>query len=306
VPTDDLGSIPELQAKHHRILTEQLKITTFRALAYADRRDIHQAMRNLRPRPTLEQIAVWQDHARSGLSEAAADRSDWHPVASFAVVFAQCQTDDGWERRLEVERTEVEPEQEQKIWPGWDCQEICGWMREQLGPAGTSPAQAEADRPGAAPAPDAPADVPVAGVPADAAAAVPAGPADAVAPPRELAQLQITNITITGGATRVEVPAAEDAPGAGPAGLAGPVRVETRIGGARTSQEIRAVARVLPPGEHGWNAHDPVARRGAGPASFDLSQLPAGPHDVQLIAWASDGTARPAIIRLPVLTIRPA
>jgi hypothetical protein len=292
VPSDDLSSIPQVQAKHHRILTEQLKITTYRTLAYADRRDIHRAMRNLRPRPTLEQIAVWQDHARSRLSEAAADRSDWHPVASFAVVFAQCQADDSWERRLEVERTEVEPEQERKIWPGWDCQEICGWMREQLGPA-----EAEAGRPGAPPAPGVPPDLP--------AAAVPAGPADA-APPSERVQLRITNVTIIGGATRVEVPGAGDASGAGPADLPGPVRVETRIGGARPGQEIRAVARVLPAGERGWNAHDPVARKGAGSASFDLSRLLAGPHDVQLIAWAPDGTARPAIVSLPALTIRSA
>jgi hypothetical protein len=296
VPSDDLGSIPELEAKHHRILTEHLKITTFRALAYADRRDIHRAMRHQRPRPTLEQIAVWQDHARSRLSEGAADRSDWHPVASFAVVFAQGQTDVGWERRLEVERTEVEPEQERKIWPGWDCQEICGWMREQLGADDTAPAEAEAGRPAA----DAPADAP-----ADAAAAVPAGPAEGTPLPGEPAQLQITSVAIISGATRVEGPAAEDAPGAGAADQPGPVRVEARIGGARAGQEIRAVARVLPAGERGWNAHDPVARKGAGPASFDLSRLPAGPHDIMLIAWAPDGTARPAIIRLPVLTIRP-
>ena len=132
MPSDDLSSIPDLQDKHRRVLAGELKITTFRALAHADRREIQRAMRNLRPRPTLEQIAKWQDDARSRLNEATTDRSDWQPAASFAVVFAQRQVDDGWQHRIEVERTEVEPEQERRIWPGWDCGGICGWMREQV------------------------------------------------------------------------------------------------------------------------------------------------------------------------------
>ena len=101
MPSDDLSSIPDLQDKHRDALVRELKITTFRALAQADRRDIQRAMRNFRPRPTLAQIAQWQDHARSRLSEATTDRSDWHPAASFAVVFAQRQVDDGWEQRTE-------------------------------------------------------------------------------------------------------------------------------------------------------------------------------------------------------------
>ena len=140
---DELSSIPDIQDKHRRVLAGELKITTFRALARADRRDIHRAMRNLRPRPTLEQIARWQDHARSRLSEAA-DQSDWHPAASFAVVFAQREAKDGeWEHRIEVELTEVEPEQEGRTWPEWDCREICGWMRGQLGLADVPPPEVQ-------------------------------------------------------------------------------------------------------------------------------------------------------------------
>jgi hypothetical protein len=154
VVADELSSIPDVQDKHRRVLAGELKITTLRGLARADRRDIHRAMRNLRPRPTLEQIARWQDHARSRLNEVAADQSEWHPAASFAVVFVQRQAENGeWQRRIEVERTEVEPEQEGRTWPEWDCREICGWMREQLGlpgPAEPAPGQAggeEANQP---------------------------------------------------------------------------------------------------------------------------------------------------------------
>jgi hypothetical protein len=331
VVADELSSIPDIQDKHRRVLAGELKITTFRALARADRRDIHRAMRNLRPRPTLEQIARWQDHARSRLSEAA-DQSDWHPAASFAVVFAQRQTTDGeWERRIEVERTEVEPEQEGRTWPEWDCRETCGWMRGQLGladappPEVQPPAQPGTGKRGAGgPAPR-------------GAGARPARPGDAepAAPPaaraRGRGELRIGSVTVidpgrqvgrmaagaggappvdvvtagAGGAPRVDVVTAGAPAQAPPTAPAGPLRVEITIGGGRRGQEIHAVARVLPHGGPGWNPQDPVVIRGAGAASFDLSRLPEGRHEVALIAWAPDGSVAPTAVRLPELTIQP-
>lgn len=327
---DELSSIPDIQDKHRRVLAAELKITTFRALARADRRDIHRAMRNLRPRPTLEQIARWQDHARSSLSDAA-DQSDWHPAASFAVVFAQRQAKDGeWERRIEVERTEVEPEQEGRIWPEWDCREICGWMRGQLGLPDVPPPEVQpAAQPGTgkravgAPAPR-------------GAGARPAQPGDAepavspAARARGRGELTIGSVTVidpgsqvgrmatgVGGAPTVDVVTAGAGgapPGdvvtggaaqAPPAAPAGPLRVEITVGGARRGQEIRAVARVLPRGAPGWNPQDPVVIKGAGAASFDLSRLPEGRHEVALIAWAPDGSMAPAAVRLPEITIQP-
>jgi hypothetical protein len=147
VPSDDLSSIPDLQDKHRRVLAGKLKITTFRALARADRQDIYRAMRESHLRPTHEQIAKWQGHARSRLTEAATDRSDWPRAASFVVVFAQRQVGDGWEHRIEAERTEVEPEQERRIWAGWDCGGICAWMREQVPGAAVPDPEAEAAGP---------------------------------------------------------------------------------------------------------------------------------------------------------------
>lgn len=307
---DELSSIPDIQDKHRRVLAGELKITTFRALARADRRDIHRAMRNLRPRPTLEQIARWQDHARSRLSEAA-DQSDWHPAASFAVVFAQRQAKDGeWERRIEVERTEVEPEQEGRTWPEWDCREICGWMRGQLGLADVPPPDVQPEtgkRAAGGPAPR-------------GAGARPAGPGDAepAATARGRGELTIGSVTVidpgsqvgrmaagAGGAPPVDVVSAGAAAQAPPAAPAGPLRVEITVGGARRGQEIHAVARVLPRGAPGWNPQDPVVIKGAGAASFDLSRLPEGRHEVALIAWAPDGSMAPAAVRLPEITIQP-
>jgi hypothetical protein len=324
VVADELNSVPDIQDKHRRVLAGELKITTFRALARADRRDIHRAMRNLRPRPTLEQIARWQDHARSRLSEAAADQSEWHPAASFAVVFVQRQGEDGeWERRIEVERTEVEPEQEGRTWLEWDCREICGWMREQLGLPGTAepaPGQAGGEEEAGAAAGEQPAAEQPTARRRGAKAARPGDPEPVPVPAaqtRGRGELRIGSVTLidpgsqlsrlgaaTSGAPPVDVITSGAVP-APPAAPEGPLRVEITVGGARRGQEIHAVARVLPRGAPGWNPQDPVVIKGAGAASFDLSRLPEGRHEVALIAWAPDGSMTPAAVRLPELTIQP-
>jgi hypothetical protein len=294
VPSDDLRSIPGLQDKYRRVLAGKLKITTFRALADADRHDIYRAMRDSHLRPTHEQIAKWQDHARSRLSEAKTDRSEWHPAASFAVVFAQRQVDDGWDHRIEVERTEVEPEQEPRIWPGWDCAGICGWMREQI----PDIARPEAQAAGAAES--------QAAEPQAAEAAEPT----AIPPPaggtRARPELRIDRITVIGPAAIGEVVAADTAVTTSQAGPGQTPRIEISVSGARRDQEIHAAALVVRRGEFGWNLQDPVVIKGAsGVASFDLSPLPAGRHDLTLAAWAPDGKAQPALEELRDLTIPP-
>ena len=128
---DDLSSIEGLADKHRRVLARH-HVTDLRGLVQADRRVIHRAMANLRPRPTLELISRWQDDARSQLDEAVTDTSDWHTAASFVVIFSQRQREDAWERRVEAERTEVEPERKPQVWPGWDFAPVCAWMTGQL------------------------------------------------------------------------------------------------------------------------------------------------------------------------------
>lgn len=305
MPSDDLRSIPGLQDKYRRVLTGKLKITTFRALVDADQHDIYRAMRDSHLRPTREQIGKWQDHARSRLREGKTDRSEWHPAASFAVVFAQRQVDDGWEHRIEVERTEVEPEEERRIWPGWDCGGICGWMREQF--------------PGAVePEPEPEVEAELGAETETEAAARATGPAAAPAPAteaRERPELRISRVTIIGPAATAGVVAADVAVTTGPGrpaepprieiGPAGPPRIEIMVSGARRDQEIQAAVRVLRPGESGWNLPGPVVIRGEGVVSFDLSPLPVGQHDLALAAWVPDGTARPAVEEIHDLTIPP-
>ena len=129
----DLSSIEGLEDKHLRVLARH-GVTDLRGLVQADREVIHRAMANLRPRPPRDLVARWQDDARSLLAETTPD--DWQMVASFVVVFFQRRAGDAWERRVEAERTEVEPERNPSVWPGWEAAPISEWMVGQLGQAG--------------------------------------------------------------------------------------------------------------------------------------------------------------------------
>ena len=148
MPTDDLSSIPGLEDKHLRTLARQ-QVTDLRSFADADQREIYKAMANIRPRPSLQRISRWQEEARSSLEEAETDASGWHTVASFAVIFGQRQVGRARERRVEAERTEVEPEQEPQVWVGWDFEPVGRWMADQLGTIddASTPAQPVAVQP---------------------------------------------------------------------------------------------------------------------------------------------------------------
>jgi hypothetical protein len=68
-------------------------------------------------------------------SETAPDPAEWQTTASFVVVFSQRRTGGIWERRIEAERTEVEPERAMEVWSGWQAAPVCAWMAGQLGQA---------------------------------------------------------------------------------------------------------------------------------------------------------------------------
>ena len=279
MPTDDLSSIPGLEDKHLRALARQ-QVTDLRSLADADQREIYKAMANIRPRPSLERISRWQEEARSRLEEAETDASGWHTVASFAVIFGQRQVGEARERRVEAERTEVEPEQEPQVWVGWDFGPVGRWMARQLGTIddASTPAQPVAVQPEVA------------------------APVGAKAPGRSQLHIDSAAITdanrtvgvITGGALAADLPAE----------LIAPVRVVLTVSGARPGTVLHAVTRILRPDGPGWNPQDPVVLPRSRRAEFDLSGVAAGQYEMSLIAWAPDATAKPVSVRLPALTIR--
>ena len=295
MPADDLSSIPGLEDRHRRVLAGR-QITTFRALAHSDRRVIHKAMASIRPRPTLELIARWQDDARSKHSEAVLDSSDWHTAASFAVVFAQRQAQGGWQRRLEIERTEVEPERDPETWPGWDCSRACGWMLGQLGEPGA------AGEPGfAGPAQQ------TAGVPADnpAAGSAPGPATEPAARSAVPAVLRIDRATLVDAASRTDVAAAGLLAESPPAGLIAPAAIVLKVSGAPPGHEVQAVVRFRRRGQQGWNPREPVTVPRSGQAEFDLSRVPAGQYQLTLLAWTPDASAKLASISLPAVTFSP-
>jgi hypothetical protein len=285
VPTDDLRSIHGLEDRHLRALARR-HITSLRRFADADPRDIYKATENIRPRPSRERISRWQKEARSRLEAPEPDASDWHTVASFVVVFARRQAGEARERRVEVERTEVEPEQDIQAWAGWDFEPVAAWIAGQLDAADSAgpPAQPE---------------------PAQPAAAEPEPARPAPGQAAERSQLRMDSATITDANRTVDVVAGGALVTDPPAELVAPVRVRFTVSGARPGTTLHAVARILRPDRPGWNPQDPVVLGPSGQAEFDLSGIPADRYEMSLIAWAPDTTAKPVSVRLPALTIRP-
>jgi hypothetical protein len=285
-----MDSIPGLAENHRRVLAGKMGITSLRALADADQRAVYTALASIRPRPSLARIAAWQDEARGRLGDVANDRSAWQTAASFAVIFAQRQVDGRWERRLEAEQTELEPAPQPRQWASWDCGPLCDWMRDQLGLAEEAEEETgAADRARAA------------GLatmePAEPVAAVVSG-----VPGR--ARLRIDSVTITDAAHDVDLISAGNLVAAPPGGLRPPVRMRFTVHGGRAGQQLRAAVWFRRPDGPGWSPHDPVTVPASGQAEFDLSTVPAGGHDVRLLAWAADPGARLAAVSLPKLTFR--
>jgi hypothetical protein len=296
---NELSSIEGLADKHLRVLARHY-VADLRGLVQADRRVIYRAMANLRPRPTLELISRWQDEARSMLDEIVTDTSEWHTAASFVVIFSQRQREDDWERRAEVERTEVEPERNPQVWPGWDCAPICAWMTSQLAQP-SDPEPPPPPEPLPSPEVEAPPEPPP---PPEVEAPAPM-PVPRPGPAAVRPQLHIDSAALIGAAGSADVVTGGE-PAADPrTELVAPVRVVLTVSGARPGTQLRAVTRIQRPDGPGWNPRDPVILPDSGQAEFDLSEVPAGDHELSLIAWAPDASAKPVSVRLPRITIRP-
>jgi hypothetical protein len=173
-----------------------------------------------------------------------------------------------------------------QVWSGWDAAPVCDWMRGQLGQAASAEAQRE-------PPPELPSP--------PATTAPPEPPAQAAAP---RGQLRIDSAALIDVAGRTEMVTAGVLAASPRTELVAPVRVVFAVGGAAPGTPLQAVARIQRPDGPGWNAREPLALAGSGQAEFDLTPVPAGDHEMALIAWAPDATARPVSVRLPRVTIR--
>ena len=118
-------------------------------------------------------------------------------------------------------------------------------------------------------------------------------------------QLRIDSAALIDSAGRTEVVTAGVLAANPRTELVAPVRVVFTVDGAPKGTRLQAVARIQRPDGPGWNPRDPVTLAGPGQAEFDLAPVPAGEHEMALIAWAPDATAKPVSVRLPRVTIRP-
>jgi hypothetical protein len=309
VSSHELSSIQGLEDKHLRALARH-GVTDVRGLVQADPEVIYRAMANLRPRSPRDLVARWQADARSMLAETAPDVAEWQMVASFVVVFFQRRTGDTWERRVEAERTEVEPERNPQVWPAWETGPVWDWMLGQLGQAsGAEPASGDATA-GETTQPaeeDAGAAEPPPGRPAAERPALRIDSAviiDAAGRTNVVAAGAVAAGAVAAGAVAAGAVAAGAVAAGPPRELVAPARVAFTVSGAPPGSRLWAVARVLRRDGPGWNARDPVAVPGSGEVEFDLSAVSPGDHDVGLIAWAPDATAKPVSVRLPAITIR--
>lgn len=274
----DLALIPGLRAKHRAVLAEQCQITTPSALARADRRTIHAAMSRLRPRPGLDEIAGWQDHARD-LSMTTEPDPGWDQVAAFVVGFEQRGTNGSREQRLVAEQAERGSPVPRSVWPDWGCDAICAWMHEQI---------VDQSPPGARP---------------DAA-----GPAagsrrkSGGAGRRQITVDRLALVDADGTITELD-PVDR---GGESVECSADSRMRVSVGGLPASNGVDVALRVRRHGRPSWTPHPPTTAHAGKPVDIDLSDLPQGSHRIVLTARTSRGPALPCVVRLPRIIVRAA
>jgi hypothetical protein len=297
MPDNELTRIPGLLPKHLVVLAEQCQITTAAALVHTDRRTVHAALRRLRPRPGLEEIATWQDHARD--LEADVDPlSEWDQVSAFVVSFERRGTAESPERRVAIEQAERTSPTPRSVWSGWGCEAICGWMHEHLAgdPATetTSPAVLAVST--AAAVSGATDTSNTSGI-SDTSARQP-DPSRARRPRISVDHLML--IDANGMATELN-PAGDDAP---PVEFMPGSRLQVTVSGPAPDTDVNLALRVQRDRQSGWTPHEPTRARPGTPADIDLSQLPVGTHTILLTAWTDGGRAEPRVLSLPAFTVQ--
>jgi hypothetical protein len=270
-----------IPARYRLVLTDQMQLSTHRDLILADREAIRQAIQAARKKPpTLEEIAVWQDEARRHRPVPPDNPDPWDTSASFVVCFQQRpRPDQSWERRIEVEHTEVEPEQAPAEHDGWDCHWVCTWMRERLGlPASDSTSSSP---------PSSPADqtaVQTAAPPATAGGAAPSP-----LPTRQ--QVAFHTVTLTGPDGTHDLTRASDQ-----VSTRQPAQLVVELSdpppaNARLAIQVRLLSR------DSRNIYDqPLSDR---VTTIDLRELADESQKMTIVAWTPGDTSDPAILRVP-------
>jgi hypothetical protein len=273
--TDELSGIAGLDERRRDVLAAKLGITTCYDLILAERRAVANAFGRKAQRPTLEEVAEWQDAARRKRA-AAVPANGWEQVASFVVVFERRGRPSGEARRVVAEQTEVEPEAKPREWDGWDLTELSAWMLNRLIDDGAS---------GAPPPPRA-----IEAAPADRAR-VRADRSRKISVERAVLRWRDGEVDLT------------TAPPDAAVELTAPCNVTLQM--ARdTGAATKAVLRLISDGDAaqerlGWRVDD------HGRMEIELVDVPSGRYGARLAVWTPDGSAGPTVLALPPLLVRP-
>jgi hypothetical protein len=293
----DLSSIPGLRPKHEAVLTGPLRIRTALDLARADRRAVHAAMRRLRPAPTLEDIANWQDIARDLAATARAEppgSPGWEQVAAFVVSFETRPTAADPERRVVVEQVEQAPPEPRQEWPAWSPEAAWTWMLERVAAGGEGVGEGDDDaepvrreRPGRAPV--------ATGGPGPGAETRPESSGPTGRAPRAIAVGAMELVLAAGLVRRLDA--------AGPAVDIPPQAVLRVTATSVPDLPLQVALRLRREGGPSYAPSPPVTAVSGEAAEIDLDRLPAGEHAAVLTIWAARGKAAAAVIPLPRLSV---
>jgi len=282
----------KMAPSYRKVLVEQLHVTTWRDLVLTERSMIIDAIKTAKVarRPSLEQVAAWQDDARRHLGErpeqkARPEPDPWDQKASFIVCFQERRRPDlGWERRVEVTQAEVEPEPSPASHLGWDCHWVCSWMRDVLA---LDQEESQTNETTSALAVAEP--------------AVRRRTSRDASPRMQLTFGTSELVDRNGRRNLVGDPKSAETP----LRCSAPAHLGIEVQEA-ASADVHLTVRVRTSGQRDvWTLHDaPIVGRGA--TQVDLAPLPAGDHHLTVVAWTTSESIDSAWIKLGVLHVDPA
>lgn len=286
MPTDDLSGISGLDDRQRVVLDQKTGITSYYELIMADRRRIVDAFGRRAYRPTLEQVAEWQDEARRLRASAIdaplspTESPEWEPVAMFVVAFEERHQEEAAERRIVAEQTEIESgisPQPRSQWPGWTYDNACRWMLEHV------EASAESTPPDHA---------------------------------------QTTSVTVVGASasagsrSRIDIERASLADAIGDTELvegsrplpqdrltwAQPARLFVTLGGTPSGSGTSVVLQLVRDSGRKVSIAGQFDEGGR-VAEIALGGLPSGGYKPAVVAWTPDGSSLPCVVKLPAVNM---
>jgi len=308
MPADDLSGISGLDDRRRAVLADKLGITTRYELIMTDRPRIADAFGRRTIRPTLEDVAVWQDEARrmraasieAAVSDAAA--AGWEPAATFVVAFEERRRGDALERRIVAEQNEVEPDassQQRSEWPEWTCDDACRWMLESVAvPASADmPAPAQIAFPAEASAPETGAAETGASETGASETGAAAAPAAGIRPKLDVERVDLADSS--GGAELVT--GSSPVPGARLVWTQ-PARLLVTLGGGQAGSGASVVLQLVQAGGQKQNIAGHLDETGR-VAEVELSGLADGEYTPTIVARTPDASFLPRIVKLPAVDV---